>query len=954
MTKLQYLYSKHSSLGEERSPWGIPLGLFRFIQAFCSQTHQAESMPRASYGPEAKRRATKLLGLILAFANDELEADDRRLDLLRSQIKLHWQSDRQLVVRTTARALVALSDLGESALTTDQVKETLRRLEDFLGILEDNRSSSSGSETWHFTLRLWFSRWQTTENLAKLETVWEDRRSNTTPPKTTTTQTTPPKTNPSNPWPDYCRTSLLAQNISRSTSNPLTLRDGIAFNWDELYVPLGIIARDEEEAIELDPQTFFTQLLQHPGRTAIIGEPGTGKTTLLQKLAWELLNAGKLPIWISLADLQGQSLEAYLLGEWLRLATGKFSIPADLPEELAANIKTGDVWLILDAVDEMGLESSLALSHLARQLRGWLGSAPVILSCRSHVWDSGQNRLEGFTCYSNVDFNQQQTAFIKHWFGHNTTQADSLSQQLASRSSLRDLVKNPLCLALLCRTWSLSEGIATNRSSLYRQFVEALFNWKQDTMPTDLKARLDLSQGLGKLAIAAIQSGKFRLSQGFLQQIWGESLADLLPTALQLGWLKTAPHQAGEPTYAYLHPTFQEYFAAQAIDDWSSLGETWLSQILQPQWRESVGFWLGRSDIPETSKEKLLTQLTQFNDRTGGFYKYRAYFLAATGLSEFPTSKKAKAIAARIIRWRFGWCDGGTWSEMPPTVRAASQTVMALSDRTLMAEALETYVTALHSQSLGRKSTFFALWNSAYSLGKQYSPGNTQAILILRQLIQSVESPYFRVQLCNNLIKINPGNNIAIATLNDLMNDPNLKVQRRAAHCLATIDPNHQTAIATLQSLATDQNADLRKLAIASLDQLAGNPKPQRQKPIREKSPTVIAKEIASWEQKISHLQHPNALIQAASKLGTLVPGHPKAIEILLNLLEHQDLEKPLYRRIGDTLENIITEPQYAPIVKQLHLLRGNDERGKECDRLLWSLTRELDYKTFCQYLEND
>jgi hypothetical protein len=69
-------------------------------------------MPRVSYGPESKRRAAKLLGLILAFANDGIEGDEGVLDRLRSQVQVHWQGDRQLVVRTTVRALVALGKLG--------------------------------------------------------------------------------------------------------------------------------------------------------------------------------------------------------------------------------------------------------------------------------------------------------------------------------------------------------------------------------------------------------------------------------------------------------------------------------------------------------------------------------------------------------------------------------------------------------------------------------------------------------------------------------------------------------------------------------------------------------------------------------------------------------------------------------------------------------------------------
>jgi Effector-associated domain 4/NACHT domain len=925
-------------------------------------------MPRVSYGPEAKRRAAKLLGLILAFANDGIEGDEGALDLLRSQVQVHWQGDRQLVVRTTVRALVALGKVAEVGLSGEQVKEGLRRLGDFVGVLEDNRSSGSGSETWHFTLRLWFGRWEAAENLAKLEVVWEERRGGPLAPKFGGGE---PNLGESNPvqsppelgdlgglsggqddrWIDYCRNSLVVQNVGRSTSNPLTLRDGIAFDWADLYVPLGIVARDEEEAIEIDPETFLSRLIEQGGRSAIVGEPGTGKTTLLQKLAWGLLGAGKLPVWVSLADLQGQGLEAYLLGEWLRSATGEFVVPEALAGELAARVKAGQVWLILDAVDEMGLEGSLALSHLARQLRGWLGVAPVVLSCRSQVWDSGQNRLEGFSCYRNVDFVAQQDAFVRRWFGASSAQAEGLLAQLGRRSTIRDLVQNPLCLALLCRTWAVNQGVATTRSSLYRQFVEALFDWKQDVMPTDLRQRLRLADGLGTVAIAAIKAGSFRLSQGFLQQVWGRALSDLLPLALQLGWLKTTAAQSGESVYAFLHPTFQEYFAAQGVADWEGMfGSNYLWEIIQPQWREVVGFWLGRSDIATVAKEELLQQLVNFDDRAGGFYRYRAYFLAATGLAEFPESRRARAIAARIVRWRFGWCEGGTWTETHSVVQSGTQAVMGLSDRAIMTAALERYLMQLRGQSLDRKSTFFALWNSAYSLGKQYVPGHGGAIEVLRELLQAAESPYFRVQLSNNLVKINPGDEVAIGILRELMKGADLKIQRRSAHCLAMIDSEDREAIAKLRELATLQDGEVRKMAIASLNQLTGN-MPVAQRRFAREKPAAL-REIEALEKKIKETQNPGALVQAAGRLGKLVPGHGGAIEVLVALLERDGLEESFYRRVGDCLGSLLTEERYGLVVARLYGLRG--VRGRVCDRLLWEVTRAVNYKLFLGWVEGD
>ncbi len=60
-------------------------------------------MPRATYGPQPKKRALRLLEALLCFVNDELEECDR-LD-----IKCNWQkkdsATPKLLVETKLRAL---------------------------------------------------------------------------------------------------------------------------------------------------------------------------------------------------------------------------------------------------------------------------------------------------------------------------------------------------------------------------------------------------------------------------------------------------------------------------------------------------------------------------------------------------------------------------------------------------------------------------------------------------------------------------------------------------------------------------------------------------------------------------------------------------------------------------------------------------------------------------------
>lgn len=129
-------------------------------------------MARPNYGPQAKKRAKRLFEDLIAFANFDLDDADT------IPIRVNWQTDKRLVVQTKVRFLQELTskDRYEGALTGEQIKEALKRLEDFMEVLEDNRAATQGAEDWHFTLNLWYRRQEMEANLRQFEVEWEERR----------------------------------------------------------------------------------------------------------------------------------------------------------------------------------------------------------------------------------------------------------------------------------------------------------------------------------------------------------------------------------------------------------------------------------------------------------------------------------------------------------------------------------------------------------------------------------------------------------------------------------------------------------------------------------------------------------------------------------------------------------------------------------------------------------
>ncbi|SKB13452.1 hypothetical protein PL11201_510080 [Planktothrix sp. PCC 11201] len=499
-------------------------------------------------------------------------------------------------------------------------------------------------------------------------------------------------------WQEICYQNLAEQ--KKFTTKEFQ-RHGAELQLDEIYVPLAIVERkppkppsrnqqeeekEEEKLIPIAEERFFEDVLRQgksvisQGRKiAIIGEPGSGKTTRLQKIAdWILEENLGLPIWVSLADLTQPTITQYIEEIWLK-QTGKSLTIEELTQQKER------IWLLLDGLDEM--TSKVEMRHVSALLGGWVQGARVVVTCRVNVWEADKNAFLGFDVFRNLEFNSEQvTDYIRRWFAGigDVATGESLEAALAQSENfrLKELIQNPLRLWMLCQIWQMGGGLPETQAGLYGQFVDWVYDWKADEEILDQREPID--KALARLALAAMEQ-KDEVSRSRLPESWVLKVLGSRPifqAVMKLGWLNRV-ERFPEAICVFYHATFQEYFAALAVDDWDYFlprnhvnfpvpGKEY--RIFEPQWKQVILLWLGRGDVADEEKEGFIEKLVSFDDGCGewnfekvnrgfyeyrayfeeidrGFYEYRAYFLAASGTSEFKTCSVADQIVSKMVKW---------------------------------------------------------------------------------------------------------------------------------------------------------------------------------------------------------------------------------------------------------------------------------------------------------------
>jgi HEAT repeat protein len=760
-------------------------------------------------------------------------------------------------------------------------------------------------------------------------------------------------------WQDVCRRMLTdRKNLTSNTVLGRALGDRNLID-DDLFVDLALVkpkrSENEKRVQDIDPekgsdlftwqevekrfayQDFLQEVIsqRNDKNIAIIGEPGAGKTTLLQKLAFWLLQAtDDLVIWVDLAGLGNQSLGDYLEEKWLKEALGKSreEIKADWQQKF----KSGGFWLLLDGLDEMSQTDQQSLNF-----RGLPIDPQIVITCRLNLWQANPSRLQGFQTYLTQPFqDEQMNKFIQQWFQNfpGKKSAEVLVQSLWSeletpgKERIKDLCRNPLRLTLLVSIWHKRAGeLPDIMAKLYERFVEYIYQWKHKEFVVKDGERKQLDRKLGELAKASLDgTGKrFRLSYRLVCEYLGKPNSySLLDKALTLGWLNEVGIDADEPeypVYGFYHATFQEYFAALAVEDWDYfLPEDHVDfpvegkryRIFEPQWKQVILLWLGREDIKDEEKELFIGRLVEFNDGVEDLYGYHSYFLAAAGINEFKACSLGSEIVRQIVKGAFGYfnIEKQEWRIFLQPIEEGARKAIPETIRQLAITELSEIIENCPEEDTKMEA--------AESLGK-IDKDNPVAINALVELIGNTtgyKSTKWRAT--ESLGKIGKDNPVAINALVELIgNTTGYKSTWQTFEtltlvidldCLGEIDKDNPVAIAALVKLIRTTQDESIMLEVKS----------SRLWKIEKDDPLAIYALV----KLIRTTQDESIQQQAAKNLGQIGQNNPVTIAALVQLIDTTQ-DESIQRQIAESLGEI-DKYNSVKINTLVELIRTNQDES--------------------------
>lgn len=386
-------------------------------------------------------------------------------------------------------------------------------------------------------------------------------------------------------------------------------------------------------------------------RLAILGAPGSGKTTLMRHVAlmYALRTPHRLhpkapqylPVLLYLRDICKVIVNdpdvklATIITDWASnlLETLPLNLP---PGWFADQLRRNQCLVMLDGLDEVAnTEDRQTVSRwVDRQMQNY-PDTPFILTSRPLGYQEAQLQKNIQVLEVQPLTEQQIETFVWNWYAVTERkrraaeddviaqeeahkQAKGLLAEIKKQPNLSELVSNPLLLTLTAKTYQQKQRIPLKKVELYQTICRVMLGdrqeWKGLVSQLSCQDKLSILQPFA-LSLMRRETRSFKLAEA--ESIFTEHLGKLHNSPSTAEFLKQlqavdaliAKEREGD--YEFAHLSFQEYLAAMELKA-TSQEQDLLAALHSDEklswWQETMRFYAA---APQTNSTALVRAILQ-------------------------------------------------------------------------------------------------------------------------------------------------------------------------------------------------------------------------------------------------------------------------------------------------------------------------------------------------------
>ncbi|XP_038053605.1 uncharacterized protein LOC119726060 [Patiria miniata] len=302
-------------------------------------------------------------------------------------------------------------------------------------------------------------------------------------------------------------------------------------------------------------------------RGILSGSPGMGKSTIIDKMAYDWAVGGALGQFSLLFVLKMSALK-----ETSELVESVFSqlLADDTAVDkggLEAFIKDNGsrVLILIDGFDEFtttNLEPEKFGSILRMLNRKFGKECFVVVTTRpSHLNKLKSKSLieKPFTHVNVLGFRREDIGqYVRNFFPAKLDEAEGLLDRIRSSNVMSDLARSPMILLLMCSLWREEGTLPDTLSRLFSEAIRYIFQRKMSELSEEAISEVVIA--IGKVALEGLVYPEQRLS--FQEREFEKSALD---KAIQVGILtsqRVIKWRGTDNNVQFIHKTLQEYCAA--------------------------------------------------------------------------------------------------------------------------------------------------------------------------------------------------------------------------------------------------------------------------------------------------------------------------------------------------------------------------------------------------------